>query len=608
VGVWRIFGMAARRWYLLVPFMLLSFGVSWLAYTHMPVVYRASVVHQVVPHQINASYSADARSAGSGGRLPQNPFPSAKAVAADLVASVRPQWPSDRSQRTPGEAVKIRQRPNTPLITVEARAADQAGANESAKAASSRLAERLTALQDERQVPASGRMTLDTPVPLSVLIPVRTTGVKVFAVTLVFGLMLSIILAAATERSDRRRRALAQAGGSGDGQLSGQPELPSVSPSVEEPDTPSPPPSPPAVASSMPVAATALTRSTGSMRTRPTHPAHPGSPMRSVGSAGPPAQEGRRSPRERPPEERSPWERPPPQRPRPTPPPPSGSVRQPAPKPPAAVERPPGQEPSGTGPTRAMPQNPPPLSSPLPVSPPVYPPGSLSRTSDSLPPRPSPRPQPLVAPEPSLSSHSLPIPLLLPPSVESMPEQQEPDRAPGPLGSATAPRGRAPLGMPPPGAPGSRPTTVTSSASSAPPDDSPIKSPLDDTAPQPTVQPHSADRVEELDPVTFDAADLWAPVVEPIAGSDRWLPVYLSVNDAPNLSVNDAPQPAAYNKADYHVDHRRVEPELDGWPDFDEPDVSDRAHDGSAAAKQSIPANGSGGSRSSEREDPWVFG
>jgi hypothetical protein len=53
-------------------------------------------------------------------------------------------------------------------------------------------------------------MRLDTAAPPSVGPPVRTTGIKVFVATLAFGLLLAVVLAAAVERSARRRAELAE--------------------------------------------------------------------------------------------------------------------------------------------------------------------------------------------------------------------------------------------------------------------------------------------------------------------------------------------------------------------------------------------------------------
>ena len=56
MGVIRALRMAARRWYLLVPLVLASVGVAYLAYTQMPAVYTATVVHQINSTEIGRAH------------------------------------------------------------------------------------------------------------------------------------------------------------------------------------------------------------------------------------------------------------------------------------------------------------------------------------------------------------------------------------------------------------------------------------------------------------------------------------------------------------------------------------------------------------------------
>ncbi|MBA2322481.1 MAG: hypothetical protein H0V92_00130, partial [Pseudonocardiales bacterium] len=204
------FGMAARRWYLLIPLVLVSIGVSWLAYTQMPATYTASVVHQVqapTPHEPKPS--------GRRGLIlappppPADPHAEATAAAAQLVESVHPQHPVGAA---PGHAtaqpVTVQLRPGPSSVTVRATADSAGHARDAVAAASTQLTERLREINDEQRILPADRMTLETVVPLVVQGPIRTVGRKVFVATLGFCLGLSVVLAAAVERSARRRRVL----------------------------------------------------------------------------------------------------------------------------------------------------------------------------------------------------------------------------------------------------------------------------------------------------------------------------------------------------------------------------------------------------------------
>jgi len=205
--------MAARRWYLLVPLVLASVGVAYFAYTQMPAVYTASVVHQINGPASAANGSSDSGSAGgestggesSGGDGASNSFATATALAAQLAKDLQP--PGARGRQTPPPYTLTAQ-PDAPMLTVRADGDSAAKALASVTAVSQRLVTQLATLQNDQRVPAGAQLKLDTPVPAAVAPPVRTTGIKVFAATLLFGLMLSVLLAAAVERSARQRRAL----------------------------------------------------------------------------------------------------------------------------------------------------------------------------------------------------------------------------------------------------------------------------------------------------------------------------------------------------------------------------------------------------------------
>jgi hypothetical protein len=210
--------MAARRWYLLVPLVLASVGVAYLAYTQMPAVYTATVVHQINSTASGSSGGDSGASAGSGsgdsgdtgdtgdaaGDGSQSSFGTSSALAGQLAQAVQP--PATRGRQAPPYTVTAR--PDAPMITVRADGESPAKALDTVNAVSDRMITELATLQNDQRVPSDAQLKLDTPVPASVAPPVRTTGIKVFAATLLFGLMLSVLLAAAVERSARQRRAL----------------------------------------------------------------------------------------------------------------------------------------------------------------------------------------------------------------------------------------------------------------------------------------------------------------------------------------------------------------------------------------------------------------
>jgi hypothetical protein len=211
--------MAARRWYLLIPLVLAGVGVSWLAYTQMPASYSASVAHQVkVP-----TPSVEPATTHRGLTLappppPPDPDEQTEKAAAELVASVRPEPPAGVARgRTGVQPVTLTRQPDSSLITVRALADTAVHARDAVDAVSRQLADRLHELDEERGAPTDERMTLETSVPLAVQPPIRTVGRKVFVVTLAFCLALSLVLAAAVERTARRRRLLlAEASGGSD--------------------------------------------------------------------------------------------------------------------------------------------------------------------------------------------------------------------------------------------------------------------------------------------------------------------------------------------------------------------------------------------------------
>jgi hypothetical protein len=192
VGVFRVFSMAAARWYVLVPLVLVSLGVAWVAYTQMPALYTASAVYQV---------NAPADGAGS-----DTPFADTKATAAKLVRDIAPR-PPGRGQTAPPPYV-ITARADSPMIDLHADSNDPDTALNVVKSVSTKLNDRLAKLQLDSRVSPDAQMRLDIAAPSAVAPPVRTTGVRVFAATLVFGLMLSLVIAAAVERTARRRRDL----------------------------------------------------------------------------------------------------------------------------------------------------------------------------------------------------------------------------------------------------------------------------------------------------------------------------------------------------------------------------------------------------------------
>jgi hypothetical protein len=210
VGVFRALGMAARRWYLLVPLVLASVGVAYLAYTQMPAVYTATVVHQINSAASGSSDSGSGDSSGADGSGDgsQSSFGTSSTLAGQLAAAVQP--PASRGRQAPPYTVTAR--PDAPMITVRADGESPTKALDTVNAVSDRMVTELTTLQNDQRVPSDAQMKLDTPVPASVAPPVRTTGIKVFAATLLFGLMLSVLLAAAVERSARQRRALLEGG------------------------------------------------------------------------------------------------------------------------------------------------------------------------------------------------------------------------------------------------------------------------------------------------------------------------------------------------------------------------------------------------------------
>ncbi|MDT7662274.1 MAG: hypothetical protein QOD04_1830, partial [Pseudonocardiales bacterium] len=221
MGVIRALRMAARRWYLLVPLVLASVGVAYLAYTQMPAVYTATVVHQINSTASGSSGgdsgdsgassgsgSGDSGDAGDTGDAAgdgsQSSFGTSSALAGQLAQAVQP--PATRGRQAPPYTVTAR--PDAPMITVRADGESPAKALDTVNAVSDRMITELATLQNDQRVPSDAQLKLDTPVPASVAPPVRTTGIKVFAATLLFGLMLSVLLAAAVERSARQRRAL----------------------------------------------------------------------------------------------------------------------------------------------------------------------------------------------------------------------------------------------------------------------------------------------------------------------------------------------------------------------------------------------------------------
>ncbi|HEY2205228.1 MAG TPA: hypothetical protein VGH99_12225, partial [Pseudonocardia sp.] len=222
MGAFRAFGMAARRWYLLLPLVLVAVGAAYLAYTQMPATYTATVTHQLR----TASSGSDSSSSGSDPSDPSEssgPDPSdsshrappadAAALAGELAGKVQP--PARGRPRTAAPPYVVTATPDEPTITVHADADSAQRAMDTVNEVGTRLTTQLAELQSERQAPPSQQLRLETESPPTVGPPVRTTGIKVFAVTLAFGLLLAVVLAAAVERSARHRARLA--GGDLDG-------------------------------------------------------------------------------------------------------------------------------------------------------------------------------------------------------------------------------------------------------------------------------------------------------------------------------------------------------------------------------------------------------
>ncbi|WP_028926804.1 hypothetical protein [Pseudonocardia acaciae] len=193
MGVFAAFGMAARRWYILLPMVALSAGAAWLAYTQMPASYDATAVYRVTG---GAEAAVQAR-AGS----PQvNPGE----VAGRLIGKMQP------GAGRPAGPYTVSGRPGSPMITIKASGDGATQALDRIGAANTRLNAALNTLETERVIPPNAGLRLDATMPPTTGPPIRDTGIQVFVVTLVFGLMLSLVFAAAVERSSRRRRALTE--------------------------------------------------------------------------------------------------------------------------------------------------------------------------------------------------------------------------------------------------------------------------------------------------------------------------------------------------------------------------------------------------------------
>ena len=217
VGVFRVLPMAVRRWYILLPLILVAFGASWLVYRQIPATYTASVASQVEkPAQSPDSQSSNAAGGSSSpeqssdpdsadssdGTTPSvNPYADAGATAQKLAAAVAPP-PSGSS--APLYTVTVDS--DSPLITVSANANSADSALGTVNSVTAKLTAGLAQLQ--QAVPTRIRMVLTTVAPAAVAPPVRTTGQRVFAVTLLFGILLSLVIAAAVERAALRRREL----------------------------------------------------------------------------------------------------------------------------------------------------------------------------------------------------------------------------------------------------------------------------------------------------------------------------------------------------------------------------------------------------------------
>ncbi|MBO0877914.1 MAG: hypothetical protein J2P19_31450, partial [Pseudonocardia sp.] len=193
MGVFAAFGMAARRWYLLLPLVLLSAGAAWLAYIQMPATYAASAVYQVGVQP------------ASGGRpVASTPQVNTAQVAGLLIGRMQ----GGANGGPTASTYTVSGRPGSSIITVSAQGDNPGQALDRVAAGHTRLGAQLTALQTERVVQTDGDLRLQATTPPTASAPIRTTGIKVFLVTLLFGSMLSLVFAAAVERSARRRRSL----------------------------------------------------------------------------------------------------------------------------------------------------------------------------------------------------------------------------------------------------------------------------------------------------------------------------------------------------------------------------------------------------------------
>lgn len=211
MGVFTALRMAARRWYLLIPLVLTGVGVSWLAYLQMPASYSASVVHEVKAAEPAAASSSTSRHGLTLAQPPTSPDPVERTseAADELVGSVRPAPPAGTLPgRAGAQPITMTRHPDPSSITVRAVADSAAHARDAVEAVSTQLTDRLREIDEERGPRADEQLSLATSSPLTVQPPIRTVGRKVFMVTLAFCLALSVVLAAAVERSARRRRLL----------------------------------------------------------------------------------------------------------------------------------------------------------------------------------------------------------------------------------------------------------------------------------------------------------------------------------------------------------------------------------------------------------------
>ncbi|MDT7668335.1 MAG: hypothetical protein QOC74_1118, partial [Pseudonocardiales bacterium] len=162
MGVIRALRMAARRWYLLVPLVLASVGVAYLAYTQMPAVYTATVVHQINSTASGSSggdsgdsgASSDSGSGDSGDAGDtsgeQSSFGTSSALAGQLAQAVQP--PATRGRQAPPYTVTAR--PDAPMITVRADGESPAKALDTVNAVSDRMITELATLQNDQRVPS----------------------------------------------------------------------------------------------------------------------------------------------------------------------------------------------------------------------------------------------------------------------------------------------------------------------------------------------------------------------------------------------------------------------------------------------------------------------